>query len=143
MKKTSKARNPSETSLRAVPEVDFSAYGRRRRNPFAKRIAKEGRDLVHRQPSRVSLEEMPEVGATTKGRRNPYAKRIATQGAQLQVGRGRPRAGEETGPTHVKSVRLPPMVWKELEEQARVEGLALHAVLRAAILDWLKRHRVA
>ena len=143
MKKTTKTKDPSRTSLGAVPEVDFSKYGRRRRNPFAKRIAKEGWELVHPEPSPASLSEMPEVRAGTRGRRNPYAKRIGSQGVELQVGRGRPRAGAEIGPTRVKSVRLPPLVWKQLEEQARAEGLALHALLRTAILEWLKRRRVA
>jgi hypothetical protein len=143
MKKTTRRKDPSRTSVGAVPEVDFGKYGRRRRNPFAKRMAKEGGELVHREPSPASLSEMPEVRAGTKGRRNPYAKRIASQGVELQVGRGRPRAGAETGPTQVKSVRLPPLVWKQLEDQARAEGLALHAVLRRAILEWLKRRRVA
>ena len=143
MKKATRIKDPSRTSLGAVPEVDFSRYGRRRRNPFAKRIAKEGWQVVHPELSPASLSEMPELRAGTKGRRNPYAKRIATQGIELQVGRGRPRAGEETGPTRVKSVRLPPLVWEQLEEQARAEGLALHALLRTAILEWLKRRRVA
>jgi hypothetical protein len=143
MKKTTDAKGPSRSSLAAEPEVDFGKYGRRRRNPFAKRIAKDGWELVHSEPSPASLSEMPEVRPAVKGRRNPYAKRIASQGVELQVGRGRPRAGAEIGPTEVKSVRLPPLVWKQLEDQARADGLALHALLRTAILQWLKRRRVA
>lgn len=144
MKKTkTELREPSPASLRAAPEVDFEKYGSPRPNPFAKRIAREGWELEHAGPSAVSLKEMPEVRRGVKGRRNPYTKRIASQGVELQVGRGRPRAGAETGPTQVKSVRLPPLVWKRLEEQARTEGVALHALVRAALLAWLKRKRVA
>jgi hypothetical protein len=142
-KMTTKVREPSPASLRAVPEVDFGKYGRRRRNPFAKRMAREGWELDHEGPSLASLEEMPELGDKLKGRRSPYAKRIASQGVELQVGRGRPRAGTELGPTQVKSVRLPPAVWKRLETQARVEGVALHAIVRTALLEWLKRNPAA
>jgi uncharacterized DUF497 family protein len=143
VKKTTNTRGPARASLIAAPEIDFGKYGRRRRNPFAKRMAKEGWELAHSAPSSASLRDMPELRGPTKGRPNPYAKRIASQGVELQVGRGRPRVGAEIGPTQVKSVRLPPLVWKQLEEQARAEGLALHALLRAAILDWLKRRSLA
>jgi hypothetical protein len=34
-------------------------------------------------------------------------------------------------------------LWKRLQGQARAEGVALHALLRAAILDWLERRRIA
>jgi hypothetical protein len=43
----------------------------------------------------------------------------------------------------VKSVRLPPAVWKRLEAQARIEGVALHAIVRTALLEWLKRNPAA
>ena len=56
-----------------------------------------------------------------------------------KCGRGRPRAGAETGPTVLKSVRLPPTIWKELEERARAEGVAVHALVRKAILALLRR----
>lgn len=56
----------------------------------------------------------------------------------LQVGRGRPRGGAETGPTVLKSVRLPPAIWKELERRARAEGVAVHALVRKAILALLR-----
>ena len=87
MKKTTKTGDPSRTSLGAVPDVDFRKYGRRRRNPFAKRIAKEGWELVHPEPSSASLSDMPEVRAGTRGRRNPYAKRIGPRVAEAQTRR--------------------------------------------------------
>jgi hypothetical protein len=56
----------------------------------------------------------------------------------LQVGKGRPKRGAETGPTILKSVRLPPAVWKELERRARSEGVAVHALVRKAVLALLR-----
>jgi macrodomain Ter protein organizer (MatP/YcbG family) len=83
---------------------------------------------------------MPEVDpAKGRARPNPYAKRIATQGITLQVGRGRPKRGAETGSTIPKSIRLPAQVWERLAKRARKEGLPLHAALRAAVLAWLDR----
>jgi hypothetical protein len=71
-------------------------------------------------------------------RRSNYAERIKAGGLALQVGRGRPR-GAETGPTVLKSVRLPPAIWQELEKRARAEGVAVHALVRKAILALLRR----
>ncbi len=72
-------------------------------------------------------------------RRNPYAARIAREGYTVHVRRGRPRRGQETGPTVTKSVRLPPEVWERLQERARAEGKPLHALVRFALLAWLER----
>lgn len=141
MKKKTRIPQPSPASLRDVPRVDFRRYGRGRANPFAKRVKREGWQLVHEEPSPASLREMPELSPSVPGRRNPYAKRIQTGGIELQVGRGRPRAGKEVGPTQVKSVRLPPALWKRLERHARAQGVALHALVRAALVDWLERPR--
>lgn len=143
MKKRTEARRPSPVSLREVPEVDFRRYGRGRANPFAKRMREEGWQLVHDGPSAASLRDMPELPPDVTGRRNPYAKRIKAGGIELQVGRGRPRAGRRVGPTVVKSVRLPPALWKRLEQQAREKGVALHALVRSALVDWLDRSRLA
>jgi hypothetical protein len=81
---------------------------------------------------------MPEMDLTQASRRNPYAARIAREGYTVRLTRGRPRKGEEAGPTVTKSVRLPPEVWERLKERARVEGVPLHALLRAALLAWLE-----
>ncbi len=92
-----------------------------------------------RGPSRASLREIPEVDfETAKVRRNPYAERIAAEGI-VHVGRGRPRKGEETGPTIPRSIRFPAPVWKRLEKRAKAEGITLHAALRAAIIEWAGR----
>jgi len=91
-----------------------------------------------REPSRASLREIPEVNFDkTKVRRNPYALRIAKEGISIHVGRGRPRKGTETGPTIPRSVRFPVKVWKHLERRARLEGMPLHAALRAAVMAWI------
>lgn len=122
-----------------APEVDFGAY-RIKQNRFAKRIKREGILFVHDAPSAASLRELPETDFDrVKVRRSNYAERIKAGGLTLQVGRGRPRAGAEAGTTIPKSVRLPPAIWKELEKRARAEGVAVHALVRKAILALLRR----
>jgi hypothetical protein len=91
------------------------------------------------EPSPASLREIPEVDfVTARVRRNPYAARIAAEGG-VHLGPGRPRKGEETGPTIPKSIRFPAPVWKLLEKQAKAKGVSLHAALRAAIMEWAAR----
>ncbi len=95
----------------------------------------------HDEPSRASLREIPEVDfGKAKVRRNPYAQRVAAEGI-LQVGRGRPPRGEETGPTVPRSIRFSAPMWKRIEQRARSEGMSLHAALRAAVLAWVGRPR--
>jgi len=94
-----------------------------------------------REPSRASLREMPEVNLKDgRWRANPYAARIAAEGMVLP-GRGRPKKGQETGPTVPRSVRFPKAVWKRLEATAKAEGLPLHAALRLAIMNWVQSHQ--
>lgn len=91
-----------------------------------------------RGPSRKSLEEMPEIDFSTLKRvPNPYAARIAKEGITINVTPGRPKKGEETGPTIPRSIRFPAAVWERLEELAGAEGMTLHAALRAAVLAWI------
>jgi hypothetical protein len=53
----------------------------------------------HQEPSRAALPEIPEVNfKAVKVRRNPYAERIVAEGS-VHVRLGRPRKGEESGPT--------------------------------------------
>jgi len=141
MKKKADPREPSPASLRAIPPVDFAGYRRGRRNPFAKRMKTEGWELAHPGPSLASLRAIPELGTEAQGSQNPYADRIAAQGVELQVGRHRPPRGSEVGPTEARSVRLPPAVWRRLERQARARGIALHALVRAAVLAALEPPR--
>jgi len=138
MKKASK-RAQKKIAWHEASEVDFSAY-QVKANRFAKRVKKEGILLVHDGPSAASLKAIPEADfARVKVRRSNYAERIKADGLTFHVGRGRPRAGAETGPTVLKSVRLPPTIWKVLEERARAEGVAVHALVRKAILALLRR----
>lgn len=96
-----------------------------------------------KEPSPRSLREMPEVDfKKAKVRRNPYARRIAAEGISIHVGRGRPKKGNETGPTIPRSVRFPASVWEHLEHCAKAEGMPLHAALRAAVMAWVKEHGV-
>ena len=133
------ARAASGTAWSEVSEVNFGAY-RLKQNRFAKRVKKEGILLVRDAPSPASLKAMPEADfGRVKVRRSNYAERIKAGGLTLQVGRGRPRGGAETGPTVLKSVRLPPAIWQELEKRARAEGVAVHALVRKAILALLRR----
>ena len=137
--RTKSAKAPTAASLRDMPEVDLRRY-RVKRNRFAARIAREGVVVAHEGPSRASLDAIPEADlAGARVRKNPYAARIQKAGIVLQVGRGRPRREDETGPTVTKSVRLPPTVWAKLEERARAEGIALHALLRRALLELAER----
>src|SRR3954468_23622382 len=100
---------------------------------------KAAKKRKHREPSKTSLREIPEVDfARAKVRRNPYAARIAKEGVSIQVGRGRPMKHLEVGGTHPRSVRFPDAVWKKLEARARRKGISLHAALRAAIVAWLR-----
>jgi len=137
-KKANKKRPARGTAWSEASDIDFGAH-QLKQNRFAKRVKKEGILLVHDAPSQASLRAIPEADfGRVKVRRSPYAERIKAAGLTLQVGRGRPRAGAETGPSVVKSVRLPPALWKELEKRARAQGVAVHALLRQAIVALLK-----
>jgi hypothetical protein len=50
-KKVSKARAPSQASLREIPEVDFE-HARVRRNPYAARITAEGIHVGRGRPTK-------------------------------------------------------------------------------------------
>jgi len=139
-KTTSKLREPSAASLRDLPEIDVA--GRRvRRNPYANRIAREGIQLRHDEPSPESLAELPEANfsVATRLRRNPYPSRAAEATNRLQYGRGRPVAGNEIGPTTPRSLRLPNVVWKELEAEARARSTTVHALLRELVTLYLEK----
>ncbi len=91
------------------------------------------------EPSLASLRKIPEVDLkTAKIHRNPFAERIAAEGI-VHVKRGRPKKGQETGPTLPRSIRFSGPVWKRLEKHAKAKGLTLHAALRAAVLGWVSR----
>jgi hypothetical protein len=55
-------------------------------------VMKTANKRRYREPSRRSLNEIPEVDVrTARVKRNPYARRIAQEGLVVQVGRGRPK----------------------------------------------------
>ena len=93
-----------------------------------------------REPSARSLREMPEVDfSRVATRQNKFAKRVLDEGLFVQVGRGRPRKVLEVGGSVPRSVRFSPRIWAKLEQEAEARGLSLHAALREAILEWLRR----
>ncbi len=145
MKKASSRRRigPSAASLAALPEVELRASAIR--NPYATRMKREGIDVVHDGPSKASLAELPDAVLTPRARANPYAARLAMELGRVRVGRGRPRAGEEVGPTPARSVRLPVAIWEALESEAEATGLTVHGVSPVAYLharlDTLKAPR--
>jgi hypothetical protein len=92
----------------------------------------------HREPSKASLREIPEVRfGQARVRRNPYAARIEREGIVVQVGRGRPKKILEVGGTRPRSVRFPDAIWRRIAARAKAKGLTVHAALRQAILAWL------
>lgn len=138
--KKSKGEEPTAASLHELPEVDLERF-RVRRNPYAARIAREGRKVVHEGPRTSSLADMPEPDFDRVGvRRNPYASR-ATE-PRLQYGRGRPPRGEETGGTSTRSLRLPAAMWQALETLARERKTTVHALVREVIVGFVQQvHR--
>jgi len=130
---------PSVATLRELPEVAFERY-RLRRNPFARRIAREGIEIVHDAPSERSLAEMPEADfSAVRVRRNPYTSRAAEPLPAIQYGRGRPRAGEEVGPTPGRTLRLPESAWRALEVEAKEKRTTVHALIRELVMAHLER----
>jgi len=105
-----------------------------RRNRFAARVAADGIQLVHDEPSSASLAEIPEVELhSAKRRRNPFVKQIDPSALQMHVRRGRPSLGDESGPTVTRSVRLPVPLAKALELLAKHEGITVHALMRMTL----------
>ena len=95
----------------------------------------------HEGPSAASLREIPEVRfSRATARKNPYAVRVAAEGIQLVP--GRPKKGSEKGATVPRSIRFPELVWRQIERLAKAEGLTLHAALRVAVLEWMRREAV-
>jgi hypothetical protein len=136
MKKT-KTDEPSAATLRELPEIDFERY-RVRRNPFAARISREGIEILHDGPSQRSLSEMPEADfSAARVQRNPYTSRAAEPA--IQYGRGRPRAGQEIGPTPGRTLRLPESAWRALEVEAKDKRTTVHALLRELVMMHLER----
>ena len=137
MKKATTDREPSVVSLKEMPEIDFSRY-RIRQNSYAARIEREGVQLSHSEPSAASLKEMPEADfSRTRVRPNKYATSAAEKAAKIQYGKGRPRKGDESGPTPARTLRLPIPIWKALEQEAHERSTTVHALLRELVVTYL------
>jgi hypothetical protein len=108
-----KKRTTSATDPLDAP-IDFDRFGPVRRNAFAGAGESGG-------PSLLALWEMPQ---------------LATNAVLLR--RGRPRKGDLRTST-VRSVRLPEVLWREMEKAARAKRLNLHQAMRAALLGWIRR----
>lgn len=135
----SRAVEPSVMSLREMPEIDFRRY-HVRKNPYAAVIARAGMSVVHHGPSVRSLAELPEVDfSRVQAHRSAYASRARRAVLQLKAGRGRPKRGQEVGPTPARSIRLPMTLWEALEDAARDAGTTVHALLRLAVADLLEK----
>lgn len=97
-------------------------------NPFYGRASQEGIDTIG-DPDRTS-------GRTKVT--NPYVDRD-TKKKKVHRRRGRPKHNTTSiTPTVVKSIRLPPEVWEQVDRQATREGKNRHAALREAVLIWLQ-----
>lgn len=91
----------------------------------------------HDGPSAVSLREIPpsSSGARKVKGRGPEALRNAQQ--FFAAARGRPAKGRTAVGTMVRSLRLPNTAWDELERVAAARGLALTALVRTIIAEFL------
>jgi hypothetical protein len=137
MKKATIKEGPSALSLKELPEIDFSFY-RIQRNPYAARIQREGVQLSHCGPSTTSLKEMPEADFNrVRIRPNRYAASAVEKASRIQYGRGRPRKGDENGPTPARTLRLPEPIWKALEQEARERSTTVHALLRELVATYV------
>ncbi|TMQ07845.1 MAG: hypothetical protein E6J90_42120 [Deltaproteobacteria bacterium] len=126
-------------SLREMPEIDFRRY-HVRKNPYAAVIARKGISVVHDGPSLRSLAEIPEVDfSRVQAHRSAHAGRARQALLQLRAGRGRPRRGQEVGPTPARSIRLPLTLWEALETAAREAGTTVHGLLRLAVTHLLEQ----
>jgi hypothetical protein len=103
---------------------------------------KKAKAKATKEPTARSLKAIPEIDFTAVTvRRNPYAARIAESGMSVNIVRGRPPRGRETGSTTPRSIRFTNDVWQLLEHRAKEDGVPLHAALRAAVMVWANAGR--
>jgi hypothetical protein len=91
------------------------------------------------EPSTASLREVPEVDfskAVVLGRGEAGLRRAR---ALLKARRGRPREGARPDGSSPRSIRFSDAMWRDLERRARRRGIALHALLREVIAEWLAK----
>ena len=92
---------------KANDSIDFSKF-RARKNPFARRIAREGIELVHDGPSRASLSDIPEL-------EEPQRTRVFARG----------RVGS--------SIQFAAATWRKLEKRAKTAKMPVDEWLRRLI----------
>ena len=118
---------PSEESLREMPEADFSSGQRKRAAP----------DVAARLRA-AALGGVNIIGPTGKRTHKTYEDVLATVQREVQMRAGHPKAGESHGVTITRSVRFTPEVWAKLQKKADAQGITLHAAVRTALLSWLE-----
>lgn len=92
-----------------------------------------------REPSAASLREIPPVDSTNAVYLGRGAEGLAKALAWSRSKRGRPKKGERAEGTVTRSVRLPKAAWKALEAIAKKSDTTVHALIREAIADELRR----
>jgi hypothetical protein len=108
--KARRQREPSEDSLREMPEHDFSKAAKGERGQYYKRIVADGGYWA---------------GPEGSLRWYPMGKG------------GRPKKDSGVEPSSPHSIRLPDSLWKRLDKEAKKVGVTRHALLRKIIVDGL------
>ena len=106
-----------------------------------------------REPSKVSLEEMPEIDFSKAKvhRGRSHALQIEKDGGYwihvdgedpifVRTKMGRPRKGTKSAASTPKSVRFTDEIWKAIEASAKARGITTHAALREAVTEWLRNN---
>lgn len=106
---------------------------------------------VEHPAGKVPSGKVPELNANAKLKPNRFAAKIAREGGYwvktdgkeprwVPYKRdGRPKKGELSEPSKVRSVRLPDSVWQELQARARQRGVGVHTLLRELVAKYLTR----
>lgn len=93
----------------------------------------------HVGPSEESLREIPEVDfdrAAVVGRGDEGQRQVLEY---LRARRGRPKKGEERNPAVTRTLRLTEATWKALERRAAQQRTTVHALLREAVEELLRK----
>jgi len=120
MRKGSSARGSSNRSLRDLPEIHFASY-RMRRNPFAKRIAKEGIEIV---AGRTTLDPCP--------KQDRQRRRYATFRRSISARRGRGATPTLSG-SHRRGSRCRSVVEGPTRRRGWSYGPEVHSAAREGL----------
>jgi len=106
---------------------------------------------VEHPGGKVPRADVPELNAKAKLKPNRFAAKIARDGGYWVKAEGkeprwvpykadgRPKKGEASAPSKVRSVRLPDSVWEELQLRAKRRGVGVHTLLRELVAAYLSR----